>query len=383
MKKISFLAFALLALVSCNSGSKFEVTGEISGAEGKKLYLEASKLEGVVALDSVKLKSNGSFTFKQDRPESPEFFRLRVDNKVINFSVDSIETIKVIAPYNEFSTAYTIEGSVNSKKIKELTVKQIALQNEINALAKSAQSNRMRNDIFEDSVLSIMNRYKEDVRVNYIYAAPNTAAAYFALFQKVNNFLIFDPLNSREDVRSFAAVATSLDANYPHAIRTRNLYNLVLKGMRNTRPAKEQVLEIPQEKIVETNIIDIDLKDLKGNSRKLTDLAGKVVLLDFTVYQSTVAAAHNFWLRDLYNKYAAQGLEVYQVSLDADEHFWKTSADNLPWVCVRDPRGVYSPTLNIYNVKQLPTYFLINKKNELKKRGEDIKDIEAEIKAML
>ena len=29
-------------------------------------------------------------------------------------------------------------------------------------------------------------------------------------------------------------------------------------------------------------------------------------------------------LRELYNKYHAQGFEIYQVSLDEDEHFWKT-----------------------------------------------------------
>ena len=52
------------------------------------LYLEASGLEGIVPLDSVKLKGEGTFKFKQPRPESPEFYRLRVDNKVINFSVD-------------------------------------------------------------------------------------------------------------------------------------------------------------------------------------------------------------------------------------------------------------------------------------------------------
>ena len=45
-------------------------------------------------LDSIKLKGDGSFSFKQLRPESPEFYRLRVEDKVINFSVDSTETVR-------------------------------------------------------------------------------------------------------------------------------------------------------------------------------------------------------------------------------------------------------------------------------------------------
>ena len=383
MKKISFLVFALLALISCQSGQKFSVTGEVSGAEGKKLYLEASQISGVVVLDSTKLKSNGKFTFKQPRPESPEFFRLRVDNKIINFSVDSTETVTINAPYDNFPTAYAVENSPNSEKIKELTLKQIKLQNDVNALVKKAESSRMRNDVFEDSLSSMINRYKEDIKRSYIYAAPNTAAAYFALFQKVNNFLIFDPLNNKDDVKSFAAVATSLNTFYPHADRSKNLYNLVIKGMRNTRPPREKTIELSEDQINEASLIDIALKDIKGNTRKLTELKGKVVLLDFTVYQSAVSAAHNFWLRDLYDKYADKGLVIYQVSFDADEHFWKTSAGNLPWISVRDPNGIYSSTASIYNIQQLPAYFLIDRKNELKKRNEDIKDIDAEIKSLL
>ncbi|BDW75847.1 hypothetical protein BFINE_16420 [Bacteroides finegoldii DSM 17565] len=88
-------------------------------------------------------------------------------------------------------------------------------------------------------------------------------------------------------------------------------------------------------------------------------------------------------LRELYNTYASQGLEIYQVSLDADEHYWKTSAANLPWVCVRDGNGVYSTNVAVYNVRQVPSIFLINRNNELKLRGEDIKDLEAAVKSLL
>ena len=118
MKKVTFAALAALTITACSSGPKFQVNGDVSGADGKMLYLEASGLEGIVPLDSVKLKGEGTFSFKQPRPESPEFYRLRIDDKIINFSVDSIETIQIKAPYVDFSTTYTVEGSENSNKIK-------------------------------------------------------------------------------------------------------------------------------------------------------------------------------------------------------------------------------------------------------------------------
>ena len=383
MKKITFAALAALTITACSSDPEFHVNGDVSGADGKTLYLEASGLEGIVPLDSVKLKGEGKFSFKQPRPESPEFYRLRVEDKVINFSVDSLETIQINAPYTDFSTAYTVEGSENSSKIKELTIKQIRLQKDADNLLNALRANKLSHNVLEDSLTALVKRYKDDVKMNYIFAAPNTAAAYFALFQKLNDYLIFDPLNNKDDVRCFAAVATSLNNAFPHAVRSKNLYNIVIKGMKNTRKPQAQNLEIPQDKIIETGIIDIALRDVKGNIRKLTDLKGKVVLLDFTVYQAPAGATHNLMLRELYNKYASQGLEIYQVSLDADEHFWKTSAANLPWVCVRDGNGVYSSNVAVYNVRQIPSIFLVNRNNELKLRGEDIKDIEASVKSML
>ncbi|WP_276857206.1 TlpA disulfide reductase family protein [Bacteroides fluxus] len=383
MKKIFFMALAAVALSACNSEPKFKVEGEVSGADGKMLYLEASALEGIVPLDSVKLKSGGSFAFKQVRPVSPEFYRLRVDDKVINFSIDSTETVQISAPYTDFATAYTVEGSPNCTKIKELTMKQMQLQNKVNVLLQSMQGHKIGADVFEDSLAALLKSYKDEVKINYIFAAPNTAAAYFALFQKLNNYLIFDPLNSKDDIKCFAAVATSLNNYYPHADRSKNLYNIVIKGMKNTRTPQQKVVEIPEEAISETGVIDISLRDMKGNVRKLSELKGKAVILDFTIYQSAVSASHNYMLRDLYDKYAGQGLEIYQVSLDADEHYWKTTADNLPWVCVRDANGIYSSVAASYNVQGVPSLFLINKNNELSVRGENVKDLEAAVKSLL
>ncbi|MCD8092852.1 MAG: AhpC/TSA family protein [Bacteroides sp.] len=383
MKKIFFVALAAVALSACDSEPKFKVEGEVSDADGKMLYLEASALEGIVPLDSVKLKGDGSFSFKQARPASPEFYRLRVDDKVINFSVDSTETVQVKAPYADFATAYTVEGSPNSVKMKELTLKQMELQSEVNALLQSVQAHQIGADVFEDSIAALLKSYKDDVKVRYIFSAPNTAAAYFALFQKLNNYLIFDPLNSKDDVKCFAAVATSLNNFYPHADRSKNLYNIVIKGMKNTRTPQQKVVDIPEEMVTETGVIDISLRDMKGNVRKLSDLKGKAVIVDFTIYQNAVSATHNYMLRDLYDKYASRGLEIYQVSLDADEHYWKTTADNLPWVCVRDANGVYSSIAAAYNVQAVPSIFLVNKNNELSARGETIKDLEAAVKALL
>ena len=381
MKKVVYflLALVLVGLGACDNEPKFKVQGEVTGAEDKTLYLEASSLGGIVMLDSVKLGANGGFSFAEVRPESPEFYRLRMDGKVINFVVDSTETVSVKADAAKFATDYAIEGSENNLKIKELVLLQAELQQKVDKLAQS----KMPAGLAQNQLTAMVKEYKEKVKRNYIFAAPNKPYAYYALFQTLNGYMIFDPLASKDDIKCFQAVATSLNNAYPHADRSRNLYNMVIKGLKNTRVPKQEEVEIDPSIVKEAGVIDIQLKDLNGKVRSLTELKGKVVLIDFTVYNNAMSAAHNLALRELYNKYQAKGLEIYQVSLDADEHFWKTSADNLPWVCVRDAAGIYSQYVSLYGVQGLPSVFLVDRNNELSARGENIEDLEAAIRKLL
>ena len=272
-----------------------------------------------------------------------------------------------------------IEASEANQKIKELAIKQINLEKAINAISNT----KMAIGDAQDSVKAILTRYKDDVKRNYIFKDPQDPSSYFALFQTVTGYLIFDPVNDKKDVQCFAAVATSWDNKFPHANRAINLHNIAIRGMKNVRGPVVKEVELDPDKIHETDIINISLPDIKGEIRNLTDLKGKVVLLDFTIYNHTQSAQRNMLLREIYDKYKDQGFEIFQISLDTDEHFWKTNADNLPWVCVRDANGIYSTNVTIYGVSTIPTFFLIDRDNTLNKRNDDIKDVETEIQKLL
>lgn len=374
---IPALLTAALA-VSCHRGPEFHVEGEVAGAADKTLYFEHSGLDGVSVIDSLRLNDAGKFSFSASRPDAPDFYRLRVDGKVINFVVDSTETVRLHADYATFIDKYTIDQSEDNAKIKELVALQSDLQARTTALTRSG----LPVGVVQDSLKRMVDAYKDTVKRNYIFAAPNRPYAYFALFQQIDGYSIFDPLANKEDIKCFAAVATSMNNLYPHSDRSQNLYNMVIKGMKNTRTVQKP-LDIPADKIKEASIIDIALPDLNGKVRHLTDLKGKVVLIDFTVYAAAESGARNLVLRDLYRKYASRGLEIYQISLDSDEHFWKTSADNLPWVCVRDPQGAYSTSARLYGVNQLPASFLVNRRNELSLRLDAKTDLEEAINKLL
>ena len=382
MRKAAAMMLAALTIASC-SDNKFTVEGQIGNAKDSVLYFENVGLEGINVLDSVKLSDEGDFSFRQEAPDAPEFYRLRIADQIINVSIDSTETVQIKGSYPNMASDYTVSGSENCEKIKELALRQMDLQSRAIAIQKDPS---LSIDRANDSIQNIINAYKEDVKRNYIYKEPMKAYSYFALFQAIGNYLIFNPKSNKEDIKAFAAVATSWDTYYPHAERGQNLHNIAIEGMKNQRiiESKNRDLQVEASKVSEAGVLDIALIDNKGQERHLTDLLkGKVVLLDFHIFALNDSPARIIMLRELYSKYQQQGFEVYQVSLDPDEHFWKQQTAALPWISVRDADGVNSQRLMLYNIQTVPDFFLIDRGNNLVKRAAQIKDLEAEIKKLL
>ncbi|MDY3847671.1 MAG: thioredoxin-like domain-containing protein [Prevotella sp.] len=374
------LVMAAVAFTACGE-KKFHVTGNVENAKDSLLYFENVGLDGPVLIDSVRLDADGSFDFSDKQPEAPEFYRLRIAGQIINISIDSTETVNVKAKMPDMASNYEVSGSEECSKIRTLALKQIDLQNRAIAIQNNTS---LSSEVVADSITKIINDYKTEVKRDYIFKEPKAASSYFALFQAIGRYLIFDPKTNGEDIKAFAAVATSWDSFYPGALRGENLHNIAIEGMKNERiVAAEKEASIDASKVSTSGIIDIKLQDNKGQMRQLTQLKGKVVLLDFHVFGMQDSPKRILMLRELYNKYHAQGLEVFQVALDADEHFWKTQTAQLPWISVRDADGADSRYLTLYNVQTVPDFFLIDKSNTLVNRASQIKDVDAAIAALL
>ena len=385
MKQISTRLFTVLGLCmfflsACNNSSDFTVKGVVAGADGQLMYLENVGISNVVTLDSIKLAPGGKFKFTEKRPEYPDFYRLRLNNQLINFAVDSTETISFVADAGTFATSYSVEGSENSKAIKAITLAQLDANQAISRLRKEYEDKMISDTTYRMKVLAAADAYKEVAR-KYIYSAPMSTAAYFALFQQIDGLLFFD-LYDRKDVKAYGAVATSYNHTYPESPRSKHLYNLTLQSMKVLRA--QRPVDYSNVETKEISFLDIELPDVRGEVVKLSTVApGKVVLINFTAYQTEWSPALNMALGELYTKYHDQGLEIYQVSLDSDFHFWRNGASNLPWVTVRDPQSVYSQVAGLYNVKQLPALFILDRKGNLVKRVEDVKKLETDVKAVL
>lgn len=387
--KRSNLIIAVLALftVACQPQvDRFTLDGRIVEADGKTLYLEHLGLDRIEVIDSVRLDTEGDFSFSPVAPaDCFDFYRLRIDGKVINLSIDSTETVTVTASLPVMQMAYIVEGSENNNRLKDLVMSQMGLLQDLRRV--SSHYNSPDPTILQQKVKEMVDVFKSDILTEFILPDPGAPYAYYALFMSINGQVLFNPQADRQDAKCYAAVATQMDMKYPDAVRTTHLHNVALKGMVKTAPSRsnmsQEAIQQFENLIVETGLIEIELPDYKGQMRKLSDTRGKVVLLDFSAYKTDYSPNYNMLMRTLYNKYADKGFTIYQVSVDNDENYWINTASNLPWICVFEESGIYSAYLKSYNIQQLPSVFLIDRDGNITDRPESTDELDEKIARLL
>ena len=252
-----------------------------------------------------------------------------------------------------------------------------ALEKQVSIMASSTSPAVVKT---EREIRAVVDEFKENIKKQYIIPAPGSASAYYALTMTLGGSPIFNPMADRNDCRCFAAVATNYKRLYPETKHTKRITKIAEEGLKATRPTQQVELEVEERSATITDMFNLKLPQANGDTIALSSMQGKVILLDFTIYENTEIGGRNIKMRELYNKYKNKGFEIYQVSFDRREHFWQQSAANLPWTCVRDASGA---SARLFNVQVLPTFFLINKKGEVILRDEQIENTEKEIEKLL
>ncbi len=347
MKRLILALFAATLLISCTNQVK--ISGEIANASEKTLYFEYVGLNGTSGIDSTTLDSRGKFSFKTEIPQYPDFYRLRIGTQSIVISLDSLsEKIDINGVADSLSYA-TIIGSPESVEIQKLRNLSFTMQ-------------RLAAHKMTDEVAEILEEHRAEAR-RIILSNTRSAAAYYAINQTFNGYYYISPYE-KEGLQLWSAVATAYDLFFPEYERSITLKNIVLLAIKEQRTQQIDVTTI-LESTRQEGFIEITLPDRRDENIKLSSLVGNMVLIDFSAYSMEGSSAHSLFLREIYNRYNQEGLEIYQISSDANKLLWLERIQNIPWICVRDKNAPNSICLSTYNIEQLPTMFLMDREGTI------------------
>ena len=130
---------------------------------------------------------------------------------------------------------------------------------------------------------------------------------------------------------------------------------------------------------------ELSLPSMTGDTIKLSNIKGKIILIDFWASWCAPCRRNNPFLVYLYKKYKSKGLEIYGLSIDDEKERWLKAVrkDKLLWPQVMDNKGWDSPSALSYGVDAIPANFLLDKNRILIARNLEGLDLEKKIKELL
>lgn len=333
--------------------NNFTISGKITGAGGFRLYVEAPSDRGMIPVSDTLINSDGSFRLNGNVP-GLGFFLLRLGENQENIIQVTIE------PNNKIGLNTTLEDFKYKPNMSGPSwTKALNKHQEILRVFENEQRELMANEA---------SASKEEVN-----------AAFIASKSKVEEFarasMINDPSNAYNIVLSMALLpTTSFDQWDATNLKVLEAVAQGFESKYNGQPAaktiRSQVDRIQSaynQYATTTNgtisAPEIALKTPNGTELKLSDLRGKVVLIDFWASWCGPCRQENPNVVRLFKKYKNKGFTVFSVSLDEDIEAWKSAIakDGLIWPNhVSDLKGWKTPLVTSYGFEAIPFTVLIN-----------------------
>jgi thiol-disulfide isomerase/thioredoxin len=348
MKKVSYLLISfILILAACNTQKGLNITGTIKGGSNIEGMFEEVMMSQVLAIQKVNFDATGSF--KMNLPEGLKagIYRLRIGQKQLNLILDGSEkNIIVDADLATLkSTEYKVTGANDTEKYLSV------LKDIKEGKSQTANVQKIIEEAKNPLLSMILALQVED------FAKPE----YVDLHKKI---------------------AKKLSDTYPGSPYSKD-YDKMLAEFQNT---------MAMQSAGATNIAvgqpapEIALPDPDGNVYKLSDLKGKVVLLDFWASWCGPCRRANPSVVSAYNRYKNKGFVVFNVSLDKDKQKWVDAIkqDGLSWKYhVSDLKYWDSQAARLYRVGAIPQQFLIDKQGKIAAISQSGMSLETELAKML
>lgn len=337
MKKIILASIIIITLASCQNQkvkTSYEITGTLRNIPDSSIvYISADNKY----IDSTRV-FNESFKLS-GLVEAPTNVYLMVKNSR-DYKSFWLENNKI---YFE----------AEQGKFKEAKITGSKTQEEDNLLSERLKSNLVKMENLENSFEESMTEVQID----------SLKKQYEALERE-------ETIIYQDFVKEFPGSLVSSNILNIYAStwgkeKTVELFNSFSSENKNSAYGKEiaKYIELNKEPKIGEHFIDFEMTNNEGNLRKVSDLKGKIILLEFWASWCDPCRQENPNLVKTYNKFKPKGFEIFAVSLDINKDSWLKAIDDdgLNWIHVSELNGDKNTAGLIYGVNGIPDNFLIDK----------------------
>lgn len=357
MKKTIILSVLLAAFFSCSKEQQ-KIKGTIHGGEGQTLYLYAFRDGEDIILDSTVIGKDEQFEMKPHQGLVKDIYRLGLgENDFFILITDSTESVEIEGQFGQLRNVSNVKGSPHSEKLalfsKEVNPIMDSLMNTLSLEEEDTS--------FKKINLALRNQIEKTVLkwINGNYTEPGALVALQYL----------DPTVYHDQ---FIKVAEALKSSMAESEYFNSFVQYVNSIAEEINGPKRQALD--QAIAVGQELSNITLPDPNGKNRSLTDLRGKVVLVDCWASWCGPCRRANPEVVSIYNSFKSKGFEVFSVSLDSDKNAWTQAIaqDKLTWSNhVSDLKGWKSLVTYQWGIEAIPYPILLDKTGKVIAHGND------------
>lgn len=347
MRKYILLALLIIssAIVSRTEAENIVIKGKINGVKQGRLYMLARLCEDKTDTLGCCDFKKGKFEIKVNA-EEPMVTQLILEGYSGGFTLLAEPGVTYKANLSNDDNSYIKGGILNDNYTAHL-VKSDSMRAIVRNLQERYNSLREERKFRSASQVNDTLRQEQE-----------------KLKQLTVNFL-----SNNDNLISAYTMLSNIEMRDAGLRETKQLYDSMGEGAKSThcgRIIKERIERL--EKTVGGALApDFTLEDINGNPVVMSEVKGKIKILDFWASWCGPCRLNNPALRKIYEEFHPKGLEIIGISLDNNKTSWKKAIekDGLEWVNVSSLKGWDCEIVRLYNVTGVPSLFILNENNRI------------------